>query len=60
MVRLGISVPRSYVCWCCLEAKGLGMNHGTTTYCMRCWEPRSRELPCQHELPAQPARQIAV
>ena len=54
MVHLGIAVPRSFVCWCCLAATGLGMNRGTETYCMCCWEPHLAGRPCGHQVQAEP------
>jgi hypothetical protein len=49
MVTMGIALPRSYVCLCCLTTTGIGMNHGTVTYCLRCWEAHLANEPCEHE-----------
>ena len=48
VVRLGVAVPRSYFCICCLTFRGRGLHRDATTYCQDCWDMRQRGLPCQH------------
>jgi len=48
LVTLGISVPRSYFCICCLTFDGLGMHRDGVTHCLPCWEQRQRGEPCAH------------
>ncbi len=49
LVALGPAIPRSYMCLCCLTFRGEGMNRGTMTYCLSCWEKRQHGDPCFHK-----------
>ena len=49
-VKLGIAVPRSYICVCCLASDGVGMDRHGLTYCMSCWETRQKGDTCTHEM----------
>ena len=49
LVQLGISVPRSHFCICCLTFDGSGMHRDGITYCLPCWEQRQRGEPCAHQ-----------
>ena len=49
MVTLGIAVPRSYFCICCLAFHGPGMTRNSVSYCLDCWDQRQRGEPCEHE-----------
>lgn len=49
MVTLGIAVPRSYFCICCLDFHGPGMTRNTISYCLACWERRQSGEPCEHK-----------
>lgn len=49
LVTLGIAVPRSHFCICCLTFDGPGMQRNGSTYCLPCWERRQHGEPCAHE-----------
>jgi hypothetical protein len=49
MVNLGVTVPRSYFCICCLTFQGTGMHRDGITYCLQCWETRQQGDPCAHK-----------
>jgi hypothetical protein len=56
MVRLGIAVPRSYFCICCLAFHGAGMTRNGFSYCLDCWGRRQRGELCAHESNLQDLR----
>jgi hypothetical protein len=47
-VTLGIAIPRSYFCICCLTFNGSGMHRNGITYCVPCWDSRQAGNPCLH------------
>src|SRR5690349_20128960 len=49
VVSLGITVPRSYFCICCLTFDGQGMHRNGVTYCLGCWESRQQGNLCGQE-----------
>ncbi|HEX6511197.1 MAG TPA: hypothetical protein VF157_02785 [Chloroflexota bacterium] len=55
LVTLGIALPRSYFCLCCLSFDGEGMHRHGVTYCLACWQKRQKSEPCSHQsgLPVQ-------
>ncbi|GEM_PF-3206243 len=61
LVSLGITVPRSYFCICCLSFHGTGMHRHGVTYCVPCWELRQQGIPCSHpsSLPGGAQQQLA-
>jgi hypothetical protein len=48
LVKLGIAVPRSHFCICCLTFDGPGMQRNSITYCLPCWERRQKGELCGH------------
>jgi hypothetical protein len=56
LVTLGVTVPRSYFCICCLTFDGTGMHRAGVTYCLHCWEQRQQGDPCQHGADSGDAR----
>ncbi len=48
LVTLGITVPRSHFCICCLTFHGAGMQRHGITYCVPCWERRQNGELCGH------------
>jgi hypothetical protein len=57
LVRLGIAVPRSYFCICCLTFSGAGMHRDAFTYCVPCWDLRQKGDPCSHAPAARDPKQ---
>lgn len=49
MVTLGVTVPRSFFCICCLAFHGPGMTRNGISYCLECWDMRQQGQPCAHE-----------
>ncbi len=49
MVTLGIVVPRSHFCICCLAFQGPGMTRNGISYCLACWDRRQQGEPCNHK-----------
>ncbi|HLG71144.1 MAG TPA: hypothetical protein VK009_12030 [Chloroflexota bacterium] len=49
MVTLGIAVPRSYFCICCLAFHGPGMTRNGISYCLDCWQRRQSGELCEHD-----------
>ena len=47
-VTLGVAVPRSYLCLCCLSFKGPGLSRAGLSYCLPCWSARQSGKLCSH------------
>ena len=47
-VVLGVGVPRSHLCLCCLTFSGPGLSRGGLSYCLPCWQERQSGELCAH------------
>ena len=47
-VTLGIGVPTSHLCLCCLTFNGPGLSRSGLSYCVACWETRRAGRLCSH------------